>query len=273
MLWFGAAAYIKQQQSAGCGRSYIGAKSYGNIEEGRNVTHTLDDENEEVTSDDENEEVISDDDEIEEVVLDDKNEEVTSDDENEQVTSDDEIEEVVLDDENDHEEGTNDGKTKNKDVSATKSDTGNECFQHFVESIVDGDEKAHSSVALSCLEATFHVLRQQFPHVRKVILQSDNAKTFGGNVTTQLLSLVAKAAGLECIGYYHNEAGTGKDVCDTHFSHQQARVNAYISEGSGGRNVSTPRQLVAALTAKLIKKYHSIALETRFQGSISHSNS
>ena len=42
-------------------------------------------------------------------------------------------------------------------------------------------------------------------------------------------------------------------MCDTHFSHQQARVNAYISEGSGGRNVSTPRQLVAALTAKLKK--------------------
>ena len=221
MLWFGAAAYIKQQHSTGCGRSYIGAKSYGNIEEDRNVTHTfmndavedeyihekmhsddmtdeeavddeneelevvlddengevvlddengevalddenedvaLDDENEEVTSDDENEEVTSDDDEIEEMVLDDKNEEVTSDDENEQVTFDDEIEEVVLDDENDHEEGMNDGKTKNKDVSATRSDTGNECFLHFVDGIVDGDEKADSSVALSCLEATFHVL-------------------------------------------------------------------------------------------------------------------
>ena len=62
------------------------------------------------------------------------------------------------------------------------------------------------------------MLRQHFPHVRKVILQSDNAKTFGGNMTSQLLPLVARAAGLECIG-------TGKDVCDTH---QQAKVNATL---------------------------------------------
>ena len=131
---------------------------------------------------------------------------MTSDDENEKVTSDDEIE---VDDEN--EEEMSGGKTKNKDISATRSDTGNESFLHFVDSIVDGDEKADSSVVLSCFEATFHVLWQHFPHVRKVILQSDNANTFGGNVTTQLLPLAAKAAGLEDIGCYHNEAGTGKD--------------------------------------------------------------
>ena len=40
MLWFGAAAYIKHKHSTGCEHSYIGAKNYGNTEEG-NVTHTF----------------------------------------------------------------------------------------------------------------------------------------------------------------------------------------------------------------------------------------
>ena len=119
MLWFGAAAYIKQQHITGCGHSYIGAKSYGNTEEGCNVTHTfmndaVEDEyihegkemhsddmiDEEVPLDDENEEVALDD-ENEEVSLDDENEEVTSDDENEvPVMADGENEEVMSDDEN-----------------------------------------------------------------------------------------------------------------------------------------------------------------------------
>ena len=90
---------------------------------------------------------------------------------------------------------------------------------HFFDSIVLGDEKIDSSVALTFLEASFHMLKQRFPHIKKVILQSDNAKNFGGNVITQLLPLAAGAAGLECIAYYHNEAAAGKDVCDTHFSH------------------------------------------------------
>ena len=107
--------------------------------------------------------------------------------------------EDIMDDEN--EEEMNDGNKENIDICATRSDaedTGNETFLHFVDRIVDGDEKADSSVALSCLEATFQVLRQHFPH-KMVILQSGNAKTFGGNVTTQLVPLVARAAGLEYI--------------------------------------------------------------------------
>ena len=43
------------------------------------------------------------------------------------------------------------------------------------------------------------------------------------------------------------------NMCVTHFSHQQVKVNAYFSEGSGRRKVSTAKQLVAALAAMLIK--------------------
>ena len=50
--------------------------------------------------------------------------------------------------------------------------------------------------------------------------------------------------------YYHNEAQSGKDVCDTHFSHQQTQVEAYLTQGEGGRKISTPKQLAVALMEK-----------------------
>ena len=48
------------------------------------------------------------------------------------------------------------------------------------------------------------------------------------------------ACGMSLIAYYHNEAAAGKDKCDSHFSHQQSSVEAYIREGEGRRKVSTP---------------------------------
>ena len=50
--------------------------------------------------------------------------------------------------------------------------------------------------------------------------------------------------------YYHNEAQSGKDVCDTHFSHQQTQVEAYLTQGEGGRKISTLKQLAVALMEK-----------------------
>ena len=47
---------------------------------------------------------------------------------------------------------------------------------HFIDCIVQGEQKADSSVVLSCLEAAFHALRKRFPHIKKVIVQSYNAK-------------------------------------------------------------------------------------------------
>eukprot|EP00731_Ephydatia_muelleri_P027492 Em0019g365a len=62
-----------------------------------------------------------------------------------------------------------------------------------------------------------------------------------------LLPHVCSAAGLKLVAYYHNEAQSGKDVCDTYFSHQQTHVDAYLVQGDGGRKVSTPKQLAVAL--------------------------
>ena len=103
------------------------------------------------------------------------------------------------------------------------------------------------------MEAAFHALRQRFPYVSKIIVQSDNAKNLAGKQTKLLLPYVCSAAGLKLLAYYHNEAQSGKDVCDTHFSHQQTQVDTYLVQGDGGRKVSTPKQLAVALITNSVK--------------------
>ena len=125
MLWFGAAAYI--QHNTGCGDT-----TYGNTEEGCNVTHTF--ENDDAVQEEhirKGKEMHSDDMTDEEVLLDDENEDMM-DDENEDMMDDenedmmDDENEDMMDDEN--EEEMNDGNKENKDICATRSDaedTGN----------------------------------------------------------------------------------------------------------------------------------------------------
>lgn len=95
----------------------------------------------------------------------------------------------------------------------------------------------------------------------KIIIQSDNAKNLAGKQTKLLLPHVCSAAGLKLVAYHHNEAQSGKNVCDTHFSHQQTQVDAYLVKGNGGRKVSTPKQLAVALVDTSVSNTTVIVIE------------
>ena len=136
---------------------------------------------------------------------------------------------------------------------------------HFIDCVVQDEQKADGNIVLSCLEAALHALRQRFPHVTKLIVQSDNAKNLAGKQTKLLLPYVCSAAGLKLVAYYHNEAQSGKDVCDTHFSHQQSRVEAYLVQGNGGRKVSTPKQLAVALMEKSLSNTTVLLVKPDFK--------
>ena len=140
-----------------------------------------------------------------------------------------------------------DNSGPNDDLSVHEKD---QPTLHFIDCIVQGEQKCDANVVLSCFEAAFHVLRSRFPHVKKIIIQSDNAKNLAGKQSKLLLPHVCSAAGFKLVAYYHNEAQSGKDVCDTHFSHQQTQVEAYLTQGEGGRKISTPKQLAVALMEK-----------------------
>ena len=72
---------------------------------------------------------------------------------------------------------------------------------HFIDCVVQDEQKADGNVVLSCLEAGLHALRQRFPHVTKLIVQSDNAKNLAGKQTKLLLPYVCSAAGLKLVAY------------------------------------------------------------------------
>ena len=72
------------------------------------------------------------------------------------------------------------------------------------------------------------------------------------------------AAGFKLVAYYHNEAQSGKDVCDTHFSHQQTHLEAYLKHGDGGRKISTPKQLAVALMEKSITNTTVLLIKPNF---------
>ena len=103
-----------------------------------------------------------------------------------------------------------------------------------------------------------------FPQLRRVIFQSDNAKNFAGKVTKMFIHQAVSACGMNLIAYYHNKAAAGKDICDSHFSHQQSRVEAYISEGEGGRKVSTPKRLAIALSTKCVKNTTVLLVKPKY---------
>ena len=136
---------------------------------------------------------------------------------------------------------------------------------HYFDCIVQGEQKADGNIVLSCLEAALHALKKRFPHVCKIIVQSDNAKNLAGRQTKLLLPHVCSAAGLKLMAYYHNEAQSGKDICDTHFSHQQTQVDAYLVKGSGERKVSTPKQLAVALIDSSVSNATILLLKPDFK--------
>ena len=124
-------------------------------------------------------------------------------------------------------EGSEHGSSVSEDVGANGLDQEkDQPTLPFFDCIVQGEQKCDGNIVLSCFEAALHALRCQFPHVKKLIIQSDNARNLAGKQTKLLLPHVCSAAGIKLVAYYHNEAQSGKDVCDTHFSHQQTIFEA-----------------------------------------------
>ena len=150
------------------------------------------------------------------------------------------------------------------DMGADVEQENDQQILHFFDCIVQGEQKCDSNIVLSCFEAALHALRCQFPHVKKLIIQSDNARNLAGKQTKLLLPHVCSAAGFKLVAYYHNEAQSGKDVCDTHFSHQQTHLEAYLKHGDGGQKISTPKQLAVALMEKSITNTTVLLIKPNF---------
>ena len=165
------------------------------------------------------------------------------------------LQDATEDDASDKEQGCITSEQVDETDEEKTDSTQDKVNLHFIDCIVEGEQKADANVVLSCLEAAFRALKLRFPHVEKIIVQSDNAKNLAGRQTKLFLPHVCSASGLKLVAYFHNEAQSGKDVCDIIrmrpstllTPHQQTHVDNYLVQGEGGRKVSRPKQLAVAL--------------------------
>ena len=175
------------------------------------------------------------------------------------------LQDEIEDDASDKEQGCITSEQVDETDEEKTDSTQDKVNLHFIDCIVEGEQKADANVVLSCLEAAFRALKLRFPHVEKIIVQSDNAKNLAGRQTKLFLPHVCSASGLKLVAYFHNEAQSGKDVCDTHFSHQQTHVDNYLVQGEGGRKVSTPKQLAVALMENPVRNSTVLLVKLDFK--------
>ena len=175
------------------------------------------------------------------------------------------LQDEIEDDASDKEQGCITSEQVDETDEEKTDSTQDKVNLHFIDCIVEGEQKADANVVLSCLEASFRALKLRFPHVEKIIVQSDNVKNLAGQQTKLFLPHMCSASGLKLVAYFHNEAQSGKDVCDTHFSHQQTHVDNYLVQGEGGRKVSTPKQLAVALMENPVRNSTVLLVKLDFK--------
>ncbi|KAL5496895.1 hypothetical protein EMCRGX_G013267 [Ephydatia muelleri] len=113
------------------------------------------------------------------------------------------------------------------DMGADVEQENDQQILHFFDCIVQGEQKCDSNIVLSCFEAALHALRCQFPHVKKLIIQSDNARNLAGKQT-------------------------------------KTHLEAYLKHRDGGRKISTPKQLAVALMEKSITNTTVLLIKPNF---------
>ncbi|KAL5502924.1 hypothetical protein EMCRGX_G009782 [Ephydatia muelleri] len=128
-----------------------------------------------------------------------QDEEVQDEDVQDEEVQDEDVQDEDVQDKDVQDKDVQDEDVQDKDVK--DEDVQDEDVQDDDVQDEDGEQRADGKVVLSCLEASLHALRQRFPYVTKIIVQSDNAKNLAGKQTKLLLPYVCSAAGLKLLAY------------------------------------------------------------------------
>ena len=87
-------------------------------------------------------------------------------------------------------------------------------------------------------------LKQRLLHVKRVILQSDNAKCYTSADLLLMLPIISIVHDVQVTRFIHTETQDGKWLLDAHFATCTKWVREYLKEG---HNAVTGMQLAAAL--------------------------
>lgn len=126
----------------------------------------------------------------------------------------------------------------------------------YIDHILHGDMSLTAAPTLTLLESLFKKIKQLYPHVKDVILQSDNAsqyKTVGTHVLPTFLFLTTT---LRVVRFLHNEPQNGKTILDRHFGWVTVAIRSFLDGGAGeDRSVALSTDLVNALRGRLKNTY------------------
>lgn len=97
---------------------------------------------------------------------------------------------------------------------------------------------------LSIIESMAMELKNDFPHIMKVNLQSDNAKCYQNGSLIFDLFMIFRTHGLSLRSFVHSERQNGKSSIDALFAICMRHELAYVNMGM---NVISPLELYKAL--------------------------
>lgn len=114
----------------------------------------------------------------------------------------------------------------------------------YFDHISEGDNKQDRESVMSVLEAIFLWLKKDLPHIKKVILLSDNAACYQNMLPPLVLPLLGFACGIQVTRFMHTETQDGKSPLDAHFARSMQVLVGWVKENN---NYITPTQVVVGL--------------------------
>lgn len=120
-------------------------------------------------------------------------------------------------------------------------------FEHFyIDAISVGDATQDYYMVLSGFEMLISEITKHLPHVKKIIIQSDNARCYQSGALLYGIAQINRHSTVQIIRFIHTETQDGKCSIDAHFAIAMAHILRYVAMGN---NCVTPSQVVAALHA------------------------
>ena len=102
---------------------------------------------------------------------------------------------------------------------------------------------------LSMIEAFLKQLHSELPHIKTVILQSDNAGCYQSKELLLLIATLNKNNDIRITSYIHTETQDGKVLIDAHFTKGSAHLVRFMKMAQNNRirSIATAKGLDAAL--------------------------
>jgi hypothetical protein len=116
----------------------------------------------------------------------------------------------------------------------------------YFDHIAADDNKPDKESVSAFFEAMLLTLQRDTPHVKHLVVQSDNATNYQNPFITMVIPVLGWVHGICVDRFIHSETRDRKSLLDAHFARATGKVKTWVQQGN---DCTTPQQLVAALTA------------------------